>query len=77
MQAVINLHSCVSVSNRCNDKNKTKELLERDTSRYRGGHHKEVISIFHGLWSKNIHLLDRWENILSGCDKMYAQHTDT
>lgn len=45
------LHSCVSVSNCCNDKNKTKELLERDTSRYGGGHHKEVISVFHGLGS--------------------------
>lgn len=30
-------------------KNKPKELLERDTSRYKGEHYKEVISIFHGL----------------------------
>lgn len=48
MQAVINLHYCVSISNCCNDKNKTKELLERDTRRYEGGHHKEVHFCF--LW---------------------------
>lgn len=29
--------------------NKPKELLERNTSRYKGGHYKEGISIFHGL----------------------------
>lgn len=48
-QAVINLHPCVSVSNCNNDKNKTKELLERDACRTEGGHHKEVTPIFCGL----------------------------
>ena len=37
MQAIINLHSSISVSNCCNDKGKSKELLEGDTCRYEGG----------------------------------------
>lgn len=49
MQDIINFHSCVSVSNCCNEHNKTKELLERNASRFERGRHKEVISIFHGL----------------------------
>lgn len=72
MQAVINHRSSISVSNCCNDKYKTKEILEGDTCKYEGGTSQGSHSRF--LWAgvyvaRNICLLGCMGNHLAGCEE--------
>lgn len=72
MQAVINLHSSISVCNCCNDKNKTKEILEGDTCRYEGGASQGSHS--HFLWpgvyvARNICSLGCMGKCLTACEE--------
>lgn len=77
MQAVINLHPSVAVGNCCNDKNKTKELLEGDTCRYEGGtsqgHHSHFFRV--GICVEGTYICQtaRGNILTSYKEQMYVQ----